>query len=37
MTTVYLRSALSIDAASWPTAREALAQDAGPVGRLESK
>jgi len=33
ITTAYL----GVDEAGWPAARDALAQDAGPVGRLESK
>jgi pimeloyl-ACP methyl ester carboxylesterase len=37
MTTAYLRSVLRVDEASWPAARDALAQDADPVGRLQSK
>jgi len=37
ITTAYLRSALGVDEASWPAARDALAQDADPVGRLQSK
>jgi len=36
ITTAYLRSALSVDEASWPAACDALAQDADPVGRLQS-
>lgn len=36
-TTAYLRSALGLDDASWPAAREALERDAAPVGRLESR
>jgi hypothetical protein len=37
ITTAFLRSALGVDEASWPAACDVLAQDAGPVGRLESK
>jgi hypothetical protein len=37
ITTAYLRSALGVDEASWPAARDALAQDGDPVGRLQSK
>jgi hypothetical protein len=37
ITTAYLRSALGVDRASWPATRDALAQDADPVGRLQSK
>jgi hypothetical protein len=37
ITTAYLRSALGVDEASWPAARRALAQDADPVGQLQSK
>lgn len=37
MTTAYLRSALGIDDASWPAARDALAKDPSPAGRLDSK
>lgn len=37
MSTAYLRSALAVDETSWPAAREALAREADPVGRLESR
>jgi hypothetical protein len=37
ITTAYLRSALGVDETSWPTARDALARDADPIGRLQSK
>lgn len=37
ITTAFLRSALDVDEASWPAARNALAQDPNPVGRLQSK
>jgi hypothetical protein len=37
ITTAYLRSALGVDEASWPAARETLARDADRVGRLQSK
>jgi pimeloyl-ACP methyl ester carboxylesterase len=37
ITTAYLRGVLGVDEAGWPAARDALAQDADPVGRLQSK
>ena len=37
ITTAYLRGALGVDETSWPTARDALARDGDPVGRLQSK
>jgi len=37
ITTAFLRSALGVDEASWPAARDDLARDADPVGRLQSK
>jgi pimeloyl-ACP methyl ester carboxylesterase len=37
ITTAYLRTTLGVDEASWPAARDALAQEADPVGRLQSK
>jgi len=37
VTTAYLRGALGVDEASWPAARDALAHDTDPVGRLQSK
>jgi hypothetical protein len=37
VTTAYLRSALGVDQTSWPTARDALAHDTDPLGRLQSK
>jgi hypothetical protein len=37
LTTAYLRTALAVDDASWPAARDALAHDPDPLGRLLSK
>ena len=37
MTTAYLRTALGVDADSWPAAREALTREAQPSGRLASR
>ncbi len=37
VTTAYLRSTLGVDEASWPAARDALAHETDPVGRLQSK
>ncbi|MFG6401159.1 alpha/beta hydrolase family protein [Microbacterium sp. P04] len=37
MTTAYLRSALHIDDTSWPAARAAFRDGAGPIGQLDSK
>lgn len=37
VTTAYLRSVLGVNEASWAAARDALAQDPDPVGRLQSK
>ncbi len=37
ITTAYLRTALGVDAASWPAARDALAHDTDPLGQLQSK
>jgi hypothetical protein len=37
ITTAYLRSVLDVDETSWPAARDALARDTDPVGRLQSK
>lgn len=36
LSTAYLRTALGVDAASFPAARDALARQAAPAGRLES-
>jgi pimeloyl-ACP methyl ester carboxylesterase len=37
MTTAYLRTALGVDDASWPTARRAFDAAAGHLGRIDSK
>ena len=37
MTTAYLRTALGVDASSWPAARGALTREVQPSGRLESR
>lgn len=37
LTTAYLRTALGVDAASWPTARDAAASQAGQIGRVDTK
>ena len=37
MSTAYLRTALGVDADSWPAAQDVLTREAEPSGRLESK
>ncbi|MEU6430331.1 chlorophyllase [Microbispora sp. NPDC046973] len=37
LTWAYLRTALGLDASSWPAARAASAQSAEPLGRIESR
>lgn len=37
MTTAYLRTALGVDANSWPAAQDALTHEEQPSGRLDSK
>ncbi|MFM9281415.1 alpha/beta hydrolase family protein [Paenibacillus jiagnxiensis] len=37
VTWAYLRTALGLDASSWPEARAALEESANPLGRIESK
>jgi hypothetical protein len=37
VTTAYLRGALGVDETSWPAARDSLARDPDPLGRLRSK
>ncbi|HIY64708.1 MAG TPA: alpha/beta fold hydrolase [Candidatus Agrococcus pullicola] len=37
MTTAYLRSALHIDASSWPAARNAFKNSTSPIGRSDNK
>ncbi|OOB90642.1 alpha/beta hydrolase family protein [Rathayibacter sp. VKM Ac-2630] len=37
MSTAYLRTALNVDATSWPTARRAFRTSTDPIGRADSK
>lgn len=37
LTVAYLRTALGLDASSWPSAQAALKESANPLGRIESK
>lgn len=37
LTAAYLRTALGLDASSWPSAQAALKESANPPGRIESK